>query len=651
MVETVVQIVTMPNTYTGKVVWVTQQADAPKTLLPPAVATRPFSTAINDDNDDDDRTTSTRPTSTRPTTTATSRRPASTTHTTESEAEETSTAKSTKDQSTLLVATKSPTPSNSGSLVGALVSATASATASISATPTSGASESEGMSGGAKAGLALGILVGVAALLAGILFIYRRKKNAMAGEKDNEKVGMHDAPAPLPPQVPTGAAAAPSIRTNRTMSTAPRLSLRPVTQFDPTFNEQRKSGGNLLSIAAAAAPAAASQDRAAPSEERPVSAWERRGAANAVTDAAPAPTVNPFNDPQTPANSQPPANPFGNSAALDAAHAVIPDSPPQASPKHSAAPSTDLDARVAPAPAAAPEVDAVAVAAAISSVSMPENEFSAPPSVNANADGVPASPAWTEDVPSSPAMGTPMIVGVAGAMTAGHSNGPPGGPNNVHRVQLDFKPSMSDELELKAGTLVRMLHEYDDGWVSLLHRNLFVFSLTQHRHSVSTWIARNKVSCPEPACLSILLSLALDHPVKGLLHRTCVDLLFVRPWVLVASLNLAQCLLPTVAVRLTRLPSHLPAAACPLAPARCLLLTCKALPVTVPTATLLTLARHRDVAARTATHRTPAHLAQCLLVPMAVAPWLPHPKWVARGRIPPVRLTVPVADPRMDLAQ
>ncbi|KAJ4992569.1 variant SH3 domain-containing protein [Stagonosporopsis vannaccii] len=460
-VETVIEIVTVPNTRATRIVAVT--TDAPKTLVPPAVATRPFSTATEDD--DDDKTTSTRPT-----TSATSRRPASTTHSTESEAEETSTVRSINDQSTLMVATKSPIASNSGSLVGALVSATASATASISATPTSGASdgESEGMSGGAKAGLALGILVGVAALLAGILFVYRRKKNSIAAEKDNEKIGMHTAPAPLPPQVPTGAAAAaPSIRTNRTLSTAPRLSLRPVTQFDPTFNEQRKSGGNLLTVAAAAAPVDATQDRSASSEERPVSAWERRGAANAVQDVGAAPAANPFNDPQTPANSQPPANPFGNSAALDAAHAVIPDSPPQASPQHSANPSTDLDARLAPtssaAPVAGPEVDAVAVAMAMSNVPMSEHDFPAPPGVNANTNSVPPSPAWTEDVPSSPAMGTPMIAGAAGAMAAGRPNGPPG-PNNVHRVQLDFKPSMGDELELKAGTLVRMLHEYDDGW-------------------------------------------------------------------------------------------------------------------------------------------------------------------------------------------
>ena len=46
------------------------------------------------------------------------------------------------------------------------------------------------------------------------------------------------------------------------------------------------------------------------------------------------------------------------------------------------------------------------------------------------------------------------------------TNGP--GAMNVHRIQLDFKPSMDDELELRAGQLVRLLHEYDDGWVGLL---------------------------------------------------------------------------------------------------------------------------------------------------------------------------------------
>lgn len=66
---------------------------------------------------------------------------------------------------------------------------------------------------------------------------------------------------------------------------------------------------------------------------------------------------------------------------------------------------------------------------------------------------------------SSPAPGTPAFPTV---VSGSRRNSPPGpGPNNVHRVQLDFKPSMEDELELRAGSLVRLLHEYDDGWVSL----------------------------------------------------------------------------------------------------------------------------------------------------------------------------------------
>lgn len=42
--------------------------------------------------------------------------------------------------------------------------------------------------------------------------------------------------------------------------------------------------------------------------------------------------------------------------------------------------------------------------------------------------------------------------------------GTPGPQMLVFRVQMDFKPSMGDELELKSGELVRLMHEYDDGW-------------------------------------------------------------------------------------------------------------------------------------------------------------------------------------------
>jgi hypothetical protein len=358
-------------------------------------------------------------------------------------------------QSTLVVATKSPTASHPlSSVVGivSVVSATASST--ISATPSSSAAatESEGMSGGAKAGLALGILLGVAFLLVGILMFYRHKKNKMAGE-DNEKIGMHAAPPPPPPQVQTGAA--PAAAANQFPATAPRLELRPESQFSPTF-EQRKSAANALNTAAAAGAMAQTQKLASsPEEKSPTSAWERRGAANASAD--------PFNDESaalaaTPRSQQ---NPFGNSAALDSNHASIPDSPLNSSPVHSSNPSADF------AKSAAAPVAALAAAASIAAVTSDKSKQDASPIANANAAlvGIPAIPEGTDSIPASPG---PAPTGppppVVGAMAAGRPNGPPSGPNNVHRITLDFKPSMGDELELKAGSLVRMLHEYDDGW-------------------------------------------------------------------------------------------------------------------------------------------------------------------------------------------
>jgi len=82
----------------------------------------------------------------------------------------------------------------------------------------------------------------------------------------------------------------------------------------------------------------------------------------------------------------------------------------------------------------------------------------------------------------------------SGASTNSPSAG--AGPNDVHRIHADFTPSMDDELELRAGALVRMLHEYDDGWVSFL----FCFRVLERktdmynpRRSASASTAANKV--------------------------------------------------------------------------------------------------------------------------------------------------------------
>ena len=233
----------------------------------------------------------------------------------------------------------------------------------------------DGMSGGAKAGLAFGIIAIIAIFAGLIFFCWRRKKSQKDEAKEqiiDEKHGsfFDRGLSPVPDQ--RG-----SLASTRTASTAPRLSLRPVTQFLPNIMENRKSAGNALN-----APAMS---------EKPKSGWERG-----------------------------PQNPFDDAAVLNEKTAR-PDSPP----------SNPFD-----------EGDGTAVAAAGRGNHSQKSswEGSDPPT------------------PKSAKFGTAAAVPVGGPG--------PKGPNNVHRVQLEFKPSMDDELELVSGQLVRMLHEYDDGWVS-----------------------------------------------------------------------------------------------------------------------------------------------------------------------------------------
>ncbi|KAJ4289431.1 hypothetical protein N0V88_006911 [Collariella sp. IMI 366227] len=74
---------------------------------------------------------------------------------------------------------------------------------------------------------------------------------------------------------------------------------------------------------------------------------------------------------------------------------------------------------------------------------------------------VPPSPAGTEYSMHSMAAGQSP-----GPSKSGEAIAAAGGPaqSTVHRVQLDFRPTLRDEMELRAGGLVRLLHEYDDGW-------------------------------------------------------------------------------------------------------------------------------------------------------------------------------------------
>lgn len=348
----------------------------------------------------------------------------------ETSSSETSTT--TPPPTTLMIATSSPLPN------GNLASITSGPLASATST---GTAESGGMSGGAKAGLALGILLGVGALLGAVLFMYHRKKKKVQQEKfDNEKVMqeknvMKEMPPPPPVEHDND-----SLRTTRTMTTAPRLSLRPVTQFSPTLTESRKSSANTLDIGAALAVP----------HERTLSPSQPNTPNNGQQGAGTAPAENPFGDPH---------NPFTNDAATDSPPTATQNTP---SPTH-------LNDFGNPAPAIA-AADAGPASAPLPvmtplSAAIPRKEVPAPLSLRSEAGAlsfVQPSPAWAEDIPASPGpapTGPPPIAVAGGAANSTAKD-------NVHRVQLDFKPSMNDELELHAGQLVRMIHEYDDGWVS-----------------------------------------------------------------------------------------------------------------------------------------------------------------------------------------
>ncbi|KXS96607.1 hypothetical protein AC578_10439 [Pseudocercospora eumusae] len=278
--------------------------------------------------------------------------------------------------------------------------------ASATASPTPDESDS-GMTGGAKAGLAFGIILAIGVAVGLVLFCLKRKKAAkkqgqMLDEKHGsfadvrargvEAGGMSAAAGARRSSTQTEKVPA-SLRSTRTASTAPRLSLRPVTQFLPNLGDNRKSTNNNLDVAGAA---------------------EKR-----TSTREPIPSgQNPFDD-----------------ATMLSEKQAQPDSPPSNPFDETERKSNDSNGAAAAATAAA----------AAASKHSPKSS-------------------WEGSEPATPRnaqFGTAAAVPVGGP-----ANGPvgPRQPNNVHRVQLDFKPSMDDELELRSGQLVRMLHEYDDGW-------------------------------------------------------------------------------------------------------------------------------------------------------------------------------------------
>lgn len=283
------------------------------------------------------------------------------------------------------------------------------ATMAPSSTASAAASSSGGMTSGGKAGLAIGVILVLALVAGGVLWFYwKKKKHTRKWHKtDDEKVGFGAAAAPVAaktdskkPLVAGG---------EKQDSSAPRLSLRPVTQFIPDLAgaKKRLSQVNPLNkMNKPAGMAVAGADRNLTPGNPNGSPWERRAGGGTA--------ANPFKDP---------VNPFG-----DQAKSISPPNVTVTPPLSDDGSSIDAGTGVA-----------VGVATGAAGAAMLAGA--------------------AKNVHGQPRNGS---AGRAGLPTA--AGGAP--PGNVHRVQLDFKPSMEDELELGAGQLVRLLHEYDDGWVS-----------------------------------------------------------------------------------------------------------------------------------------------------------------------------------------
>lgn len=352
------------------------------------------------------------------------------------------------EHSTLAIATSTPTTlvqaTKNLETSDATSATSAAAAASASSTATSDSSSTD-TSSAAKAGIAIGVLGGVLVVGLLIFFLFGRRRKQMEKQRaqDDEKINGPMSGRPV------------SLLSTRTTATAPQLSVRPVTQFMPNFGERRSSKGAALALATGATSANA--------EKTPRSPWERPSTSHANNPE------NPFGNTAerayTPTNDHQPSNPFDNPENVVGV-AQTTNSPPKPS--------------LATGATAAGAVAGAAAAAAITRQASTRKNAPAP--LDLTIPPAPPSPAGTEFSVHSVAPGqSPGPSRSAAAIAEA------GGPvsSAVHRVQLDFNPTLEDEMGLRAGQLVRLLHEYDDGWVSTIFTNNSLISHLLTSQSVS----------------------------------------------------------------------------------------------------------------------------------------------------------------------
>ncbi|KAK7997394.1 bZIP transcription factor [Apiospora arundinis] len=325
------------------------------------------------------------------------------------------------------------------------------------ASSSSAASEpsSDGGGAAAKAGIAIGVLAGLLIVGLAVFFLFSRRRKQMEkeraaaeAEKSNAGFGGASAAAGGVAAAHARQASVHSTHTTRTTATAPRLSLRPVTQFLPEFGERRSSKGAAMALALGPAPSNSQANR-----QMGQSPWERPMTSQSNSQD------NPFGDhaehydgaPRS-ATMEQPNNPF------DAPEHVV-----------GVAQTTDAPRQAPNALTSAAALGAAAAGAGLARKQSVRKDVPQPldlTRVNEAPLPLPSmasqpSPTGTEFSFTSVAPGqSPGPSQSANAIAA--AGGPP--HSTVHRVQLDFKPTLEDEMELKAGQLVRLLHEYDDGW-------------------------------------------------------------------------------------------------------------------------------------------------------------------------------------------
>ncbi|KAK1775224.1 hypothetical protein QBC45DRAFT_383832 [Copromyces sp. CBS 386.78] len=300
----------------------------------------------------------------------------------------------------------------------------AATSATAAPTATAASSTQEGTSSAAKAGIAIGVLAGVLAVFLLVWFLFNKRKRQMEAEKqrlaDDEKI---NGPFSDKNEV-------------KTPTAAPRLSLRPASQFMPNgVPERRASRANMLSTTSNAPVSPLNRPAGASAWERPTLSSTQEAGERPGTSAS----SNPFGDNQRIPEEPSPVSPAGDSPVSPAAAA-----------------GAAVGAAVGAAGAAA---GALERKASIRKDGPKHLDLTKPPALPLNAN--PPSPAGTEYSMNTVAPGlSPGPSASAAAIAAA------GGPaqSTVHRVQLDFKPTLEDELGLQAGQLVRLLHEYDDGW-------------------------------------------------------------------------------------------------------------------------------------------------------------------------------------------